>query len=167
MKIRHLFTLVAMMFILTACDRPPSGFAIYRAAFLRVTHDDAKKPLSIAIAFPKCAHTAGFGAEGCRKLLCNVVVENRTRNKELERTVCHDAETDLIPMLMRVRTEEGCEKALSLYALQLVEAHEISLESLKENGGIEPRIKFLPRSIRESYGDSTAPSQELRTVWSL
>jgi hypothetical protein len=162
-----LLRLIAFILLCTACDRPPSGKTIFRAAFLRVTNDDRDQPLSIAIAFPKCSHETPFGSGTCRRLLCNVVVANRTRDQELEKIVCEDAEERLIPLLLRVTSKDGCYDTLLLYATQLLKAHDIDPASFLENGSIEPRIKLLPRSIREAYGDHSPPSEELRQVWAL
>lgn len=167
MKIPYLFIMLYIALLCSACERKPSGKAIYRAAFLRVSHDSETKPLMIAIAFPKCAHTGSFGSGDCRQLLCNVVTTDYTRKKELEREVCKLAETELIPLLRDVKTEEGCEEILMLYAIKLAGEYDVDVDDLKEHGGVDPRIKFLPRSYREAYGDKSGLPTELRQVWSM
>jgi hypothetical protein len=159
--------ILSMSLLALSCERPPSGKAIFRAAFLRVTNDSFRQPLSIAIAFPKCAHEVPFGTGRCKRLHCNVVVANRTRDGERERMVCEKAERTLVPLLRDVRTEDECEEILFMYALHLVSTHEVDADSFKENGSIEVRVNFLPRSFRESYGDSAEPPRELRQVWEI
>jgi hypothetical protein len=108
-----------------------------------------------------------FGTNECTDLHCNVVIAHRTRNKDLEKLICTEAKTELIPLLRRVQTKEDCKDVLFAYALQLIIARNVDPDSFKENAQIETRIKYLPRSFREQYGDRTGLPMELRQVWEI
>jgi hypothetical protein len=171
--IRHLSTFILITLVaclIGACDSPrPSGKAIFRAAFLQVFHDGKPQPLAISIAFPKCAHQTVFGTGKCRHLLCNVIVDGNNRNRERERVVCEDAEQELLPKLDRVRTKDGCYRVLAEYAIRLLKMHAIDpeLHCDENNTDVTPRMDYLPRSMRQRYGDGRELTPELRQVWAI